>query len=114
MDSKLTKIGQGSGPTVVYSASADKEKAKCSVCKEQVNDGVECEICEHWFHTPCADLSKTTMKALEEDKSLHWYCDGCRKGVVATWKRLKERQDELKEKMGSILKEVEGIEKTQT
>jgi hypothetical protein len=116
MDSKATKPEQKSGlPGTVYSASqgssAAKEKENCAVCNKQVKDGVECEICEHWFHAPCVHMSKSTMNALEEDKSLHWYCEGCRNGAVAMWKKLKERQDELEDKMKSIVKEMEGLKK---
>jgi len=56
-------------------------------------------------------MTKTTIKALAEDKSLHWYCEGCKTGVVTIWKKIKERQDELEEKMRAIAKEMEGLRK---
>ena len=87
------------------------EKENCTVCKKQVNHGVECEICERWFHAPCVSMAKATIKALEEDKSLHWFFEGCKSGVVTMWKKVKERQDELEEKMRSIVKEMEGLRK---
>lgn len=101
-------------PTVVYtttSSPAANEKENCTVCKKHVNDGVECEICERWFHAPCVSMTKATVKALADDKSLHWFCEGCKSGVVTMWKKIKERQDELEEKMRSVVKEVEGLRK---
>jgi len=109
MDSKQ-KQTTAANPPATESSSA-KEKADCSVCKKHVNEGVECEICERWFHAPCVDMSKPTMKALVDDKSLHWYCEGCRNGVVQIWEKIKERQDELEGKIKSIEKEMEGLRK---
>ena len=64
-----------------------------------------------WFHALCVNMSKTTIKALEDDKSLHWYREGCQNGVVTMWMKIKARQDELEEKMGSIVKEMEDLRK---
>ena len=91
MDSKAAKPDNKPGhPSIVHTssgASSATEKENCAVCNKHVNEGVECEICEQWFHTTCAKMSKAAMQALEENKSLHWYCEGCTKGTVSMWKK---------------------------
>ncbi len=87
------------------SEGGNEKKTECEECnKDVVKEGVECEVCERWFHGKCAGVAAGTYKALEQDKALHWYCRGCSKGVVSTWKRLQEKQEVI-EKEVSILKE---------
>ena len=84
--------------------------AKCGTCnKEVVKDGVECEVCESWFHCKCERVAVGTYKALEQDKTLHWYCSGCSRGVVNTWKRLQEKQEALEKEVVQIKEEMKGL-----
>jgi len=61
-------------------ALRDRVKGSSESCKESgdecgkevIKDGVECEVCEKWFHLKCAGVAIGTYKALELDKSLHW------------------------------------------
>ena len=78
--------------------SSGKEVVKtCGECKEEVvKNGVECEVCETRFHPKCAEFATGTHKALEQDKSLHWYCLGCSKGVVNTWKNYRKDKRRLR------------------
>lgn len=85
-------------------------KANCGRCAKLVTkEGVECEICEGWYHCKCANVSSTTYKAIEEDKAIHWYCSGCSKGVVSIWKKLKERQEALEEEVKRVGEEVKVV-----
>jgi len=95
---------------------ADKQETeevkveKCGTCnKEVVKDGIECEVCEKWFHCKCEKVAAGTYKALEQDKALHWYCGGCSRGVVNTWKRLQEKQEFLEKEVGQIKEEIKGM-----
>ena len=58
-------------------------------------------------------MTKTTMKALQDDKFLHWFCEGCTNGVVTMWRKIKERQNELElqEKTRPTVKEMKGLRK---
>ena len=52
---------------------------KCGTCKKLVgrNDkGVQCEICEIWYHSKCEDVEDDTYKLLNQDK-VHFYCGRC-------------------------------------
>ena len=85
-------------------------KKACGECKgEVVKDGVECEVCERRFHPKCAGVAAGTFKALALDKSLHWYCTGCSRGVVNTWKKLQERQEKIEKEMGDLRLEVKEM-----
>jgi hypothetical protein len=85
-------------------------KKGCGECKEDVvKDGVECEVCEEWFHPKCVGVAAGTFKALALDKSLHWYCTGCSRGVVKTWKRLQERQEKMEKEVADLKVEVKGM-----
>jgi hypothetical protein len=92
-------------------SSSGKDVGKtCGECKEEVvKNGVECEVCETRFHPKCAGLAAGTHKALELDKSLHWYCLGCSRGVVNTWKKLQERQEMIEKEVAGLKVEVKGI-----
>lgn len=86
------------------------DTAKCGKCsKDVLKDGLECEICERWFHCKCEAVPSATYKALEQDKALHWYCSGCSSGVINIWKKLRERQDQLDDELRQIKEEVKGL-----
>mgnify|MGYP006778848173 CR=1 FL=1 len=91
-------------------------------------EGIECEVCEKWYHTKCQAMAPATYKILQQDETLHWYCVSCRGGVVGMWKKMRERQDRLEEefvrtraevsklneemgKMGNLAVRVEMVEK---
>jgi len=92
------------------SESDEVKVEKCGACnKEVVKDGIECEVCERWFHCKCEKVAAGTYKALEQDKALHWYCSGCSRGVVNTWKRLQEKQEFLEKEVGQLKEELKGM-----
>ena len=48
---------------------SDEEEitCKCPECKKEVaEEGVKCEMCEHWYHTKCQGVSKALYAALQE------------------------------------------------
>jgi len=65
--------------------SAAVAKAICKHCIKSVESdelGLECEICENWFHIKCEDVSEEEYDFLEAHKILHWYCNSCNKSVA--------------------------------
>lgn len=83
----------------------------CGECgKEVVKEAVECEVCERWFHIKCVGVAVATYKVLlGAEKSIHWFCKGCDKGVVSIWKKLQERQDKLEKEVVELREEVKGL-----
>lgn len=87
----------------------EKVKLCGKCCKDAVKDSIGCEICERVFHCKCEEVAPSTYKILMQEKSLHWYCTGCSKGVVNTWKRLKERQEELEDEVRKVREELKAV-----
>src|SRR3989442_1058608 len=91
--------------TSVASVAGDK----CKVCDTNIkteDEGIECEICEKWFHANCEGMSGAEYEFLKAHyKSLHWYCEDCNKSVATTIKlfnSLKQKVDGLEEKLNKI------------
>jgi hypothetical protein len=76
---------------------------KCGDCGMDVLDrqkGVECEVCEYWFHCKCQKVSDEVYKCINDNRTVHWYCSGCNKGVakiLRTMVKIQERQDIMEE-----------------
>jgi len=86
------------------------EIAECGTCgKEVVLNGVECEICEKWFHGKCEDITQVTYEVIQQNAALHWYCRGCNNGIVNTWRKIKERQDLLEDDLMQVKQEMKGL-----
>ena len=59
-----------------------ERKEKCGKCNNLVledHKGIECEICEKWFHAECEDLESAEYEVLSRHTKgfLHWYCHIC-------------------------------------
>ena len=89
----------------------------CFDCKNPVldrDDGVQCEICDGWYHCLCEKLSKQTYEALMADSvnkmnMLHWYCIHRSKGVkkvLTGMAALKQRQDKMELEISTIKKDL--------
>ena len=89
---------------------------KCGNCKKIVPDGengVECEICNNWFHASCEGLSMEVYAALVHT-CIHWYCTSCNVRVVGIIKKvakLEEGQAKLEEAMGKTRSELGAVQK---
>jgi DNA repair exonuclease SbcCD ATPase subunit len=90
--------------------SVEKRTAKeenCGVCKSNVEDiekGVQCELCEAWFHCKCEGLQEDTYRLMKQDK-IHFYCGRCDKAAGRLLKNvsnLMKRQDKLEEEIKKI------------
>ena len=76
----------------------------CIVCEKKVGEkenGVQCEICEKWWHAACARLRQEEYNVVQEsatkdEQVLHWHCAECNMnavGVLKLIKMIQERQD---------------------
>lgn len=94
-----------------------KKNEKCGTCCKQVSvndNGIQCEICELWYHIKCEDMSEQLYKALcTFQQDLHWYCSSCKKGankLLTIVCRLQGRMDKMEEEMCRMQREArEGI-----
>ena len=76
-------------PTTCKASTGEATKGersdRCTDCNKIVTDkdsAVLCEVCEVWFHTSCQNIADDVYKLLKENEALHWYCEGCNRGVA--------------------------------
>ena len=74
-----------------------KDKAKCGACSKVVNDieGVQCEVCDRWYHSKCQGVNESTYKAMTECKGIHWFCTMCNDGAEKLLPLLTKIQDKI-------------------
>ena len=61
------------------SVSDEKSLEKCLECNTKVlkkDSGMQCEICEKWWHAKCIGVPEEVYKVIQLD-NFHWYCDEC-------------------------------------
>lgn len=55
------------------------EEDACAKCKKTVNqdeNALLCDLCEHWFHCKCVDISSSDYKCLQKISHISlWLCD---------------------------------------
>lgn len=84
----------------------EKEKpAKCGACAKQVADGengLQCEICEKWFHSKCAEVSDEAYAIICDTDALHWYCKACNVSMEKCIAKIQAKVEKLEEDMKKI------------
>jgi len=105
-----------------------KESEKCKVCDKSVGDkelGVQCELCDKWFHTGCVKIPEDVYKVLGKIANLHWFCEVCNSNackLFVTLTKLNERvgqlesdvknnQAEVSNRLGKVEKETDHSNK---
>lgn len=89
-----------------------KKEAKCPDCSRVVSEtdaGIQCEVCEDWYHPKCQKVNDDVYKFLGQNAGVHWYCNGCNKGVAKLFQaiaKLQARQDKLEDKVEVVAEEV--------
>lgn len=77
-----------------------KNEEKCETCGNGFKDkecGIQCEVCEGWFHAKCENINEEGYKVLQME-NIHWYCVGCNKGIgriLVTLTKLQKRQEKF-------------------
>jgi len=74
---------------------------KCGICEKNVGDrdaGLQCELCERWFHIGCVRISDDIYKVLGKMTNLHWFCEPCNNGA----RRLFVNLGKLNERMSQV------------
>ena len=71
------------------------QRHPCIVCEKvgEKENGVQCEICDKWWHAACAGLRQEEYtvvqeSAIKDEQVLHWHGPDCNKnavGVLTLW-----------------------------
>jgi len=99
--------------------------AKCSLCEKVVSEkdlGIQCELCEAWFHASCSGVGDI-YTFLGKCDNLHWFCNQCNKNARKTLLSLTRVEDKINKveqemstlradfdvRFGGVSKEVEAL-----
>ena len=89
---------------------ADEDKMRCGDCAKLFSNradkdkGIQCELCEFWFHPSCENVDEEAFKILKQDR-LHFFCGRCDMTAMKILKEIKSiqiRQDKLEEEVKSM------------
>jgi len=92
----------------------EKGDDKCGSCLKAVSDqeGVQCEICDKWYHCRCQSIAEPMYSALNQfSTELHWFCKGCRGGaekLLAAMSRMHEKMDKIEEELGRVKRDLKS------
>jgi len=114
-DNKVAKGGNSSKEDFVPSSQDKKgslavdEDEVCDVCGGSVEEsGIQCELCDYWYHYKCVGFLEDVYKALTFD-SVHWYCKHCNVKVAEIIKALTKAQvkiERLEKEMAEVKMQV--------
>jgi chemotaxis regulatin CheY-phosphate phosphatase CheZ len=92
-------------------SESKEEPIRCGECRKLVTDkGIQCEICELWFHCKCENVAEETYKLMNQDR-VHYYCGRCDKAVGKMLKTVMEVQTRQKKLEDEFHKMQQDIEK---
>lgn len=99
-------------------ASIDLPKNACSGCNlpvAQVNESLQCDICEINFHPCCAGFTDSVFqKFLEMRDVTGWVCRNCRKETSATLTKLQASHASLAEEVTKMKLAIEQLQLSST
>lgn len=94
----------------------DKEKEKeqrrtekCGGCTKVVGEsenGIQCEICDKWYHTKCQDISDEAYKGINEVETVHWFCRTCNVSVEKSFAKILARVDKIEAELKAEIRTV--------
>lgn len=100
----------------------DLNEKNCIKCKEKLSGDIKiCDgVCAEYFHKKCLGLTKTVLKALEENNNLTFVCNDCKsnslksisdrlKKIFSTIHIHQERELRIESKCNDIDKDIKKI-----
>lgn len=80
----------------------------CLLCSEQIEppDKLKCTYCCKLFHYRCGGILKTALKIINENESIFWVCDGCKRFPAVPIIRILEEQMALIKEHDILLKKL--------
>ena len=88
-----------------------KEENSCGKCGKVVKEGIQCEICEVWWHPACSGIDKELCESLGKSQQLHWYCVNCNLGVDKLIKEVMKIRNRLEDVEDCVKKMNDKVEK---
>jgi len=88
-----------------------KEECLCGQCGKVVKEGIQCDICDVWWHPVCAGINSDLCESLGTNEQLHWYCIRCNSGAGKLLKEVLKMQDRMASVEDKIKKVDEMMDK---
>lgn len=118
MAARSSGRGEKGGKSADKGESVDKGE-KCLTCGVTVKDqdlGLQCEVCEGWWHAKCEGIGEEGYKVLQMENT-HWYCIGCNKGIgkiIAAVNKVQKKQERCDKEVKEMRDSQEGLIQWQT
>ena len=87
-------------------------EGNCGTCNRPVKSnqsGIQCDLCQIWFHAKCCNANEQLVKFLESEagqsSNLHWYCRSCEAGS----RRILEKLVVMDERLSTVENQVGEI-----
>ena len=72
---------------------------KCPDCMNEVKDneyGLECDLCQKWYHINCQSIGKTVYNILNKrNDQIHWFCKDCNENAIDSIKHIQHVQKKV-------------------
>jgi len=88
----------------------------CKTCELKVtgkDKGIQCEICQGWWHCRCEKINEEGYKLLNME-NIHWFCSACNSiigRILPTLTKLEINQIKLEEELKTITADVSDMKK---
>ena len=94
-----------------------KEFEKWGTCANKYvtdkEEGIQCDLCEVWFHAGCIDVTDELYKVMGCHEALHWFCPKCNgsfKKVINSIVKLELKSDRLQGHLGEVKSGIKACE----
>lgn len=93
-----------------------EEVTPCGSCHKSIGgkEGIQCEICEKWTHSKCANISSEVYEVISNNGQLHWFCQACNSGIGNGLKevtRLQEKMSTMESSMDKQSRDMREVQK---
>ena len=96
-----------------------KSKNACAECNKNVTKkekGMMCDICDHWYHANCQQVSNAMYQVITEEgeDQVSWYCTHCRrraKKIMSHIALISQRQDTVEKSVTKLGEDHTALEK---
>lgn len=92
-----------------------EDPAPCGLCHKSVGgkEGIQCEMCDKWTHSKCANISAEVYEFMSTNNQIHWFCHACNPGVGKIIKELNRIQEKMSTFESQIEKQMRDVREMQ-
>ena len=88
--------------------------SECGRCGRYVDEGLQCDACQRWFHMQCEQVSQKENKRIRDmGTSVMWLCQWCKvnfQNVAGKNRELKDENKKLKDENKELRRRMDSLE----